>query len=200
MGSKAGQSFSAFCFYSILYSILYYFLVFAYGDGVSLWRWPLFPSQWDLVLEAGSDESESTSTGTLKGWLGLFWFHQASRWLCCMLSRASYYIYSRSSLRKEFKTNHIQFFLWVLDFIIEAAPSFFSFLETRKWKDTPTLMGLPAYPTVRSGLGTAELKPVILDLKKPFLYIYIHVSRWFLSHMKALTRDRRSLHGYRRLV
>jgi len=27
-------------------------------------------------------------------------------------------------------------------------------------------MGLPAYPTVRSGLGTAELKPVILDLKK----------------------------------
>ncbi|KAL0300350.1 UNVERIFIED_CONTAM: hypothetical protein Scaly_3050200 [Sesamum calycinum] len=31
--------------------------------------------------------------------------------------------------------------------------------ETRKWKDTPTLMGLPAYPTVRSGLGTAELKP-----------------------------------------
>ncbi|KAK7298858.1 hypothetical protein VNO77_46406 [Canavalia gladiata] len=46
-----------------------------------------------------------------------------------------------------------------------------SIAETRKWKDTPTLMGLPAYPTVRSGLGTAELKPVILDLKKPFLYI-----------------------------
>ncbi|GER44318.1 trans-resveratrol di-O-methyltransferase [Striga asiatica] len=51
---------------------------------------------------------------------------------------------------------------WMLESDVSRVLDFL--IETRKWKDTPTLMGLPAYPAIRSGLGTAELKPARAEL------------------------------------